>query len=51
MGLSNWRNGDSGAVHSRQAQQERQSKARLEDANASTRPNQTTVAEVKARRS
>lgn len=40
----------SNANHTRAAQQQRQSRDRMADANASTRPNQTTVAEVRAGR-
>jgi len=46
---SNTRNGDSGGM-TRESQARQQSAARREDANASTRPNQTTLAELQARR-
>jgi hypothetical protein len=49
MTQHNSRNGDSGAVHSAKAVEDRQRAARREDANASTRPNQVTVTEVRAR--
>lgn len=42
-------NGDSGFTHSREALRERQSAARIEDANASTRPNTVTVRELQQR--
>lgn len=42
--------GRSTGQHTQQALNDRQRTARMEDANASTRPNQTTVAEVKARK-
>lgn len=38
------------ATHSQANLNRRQSAARIQDANASTHPNQTTVAEVQARR-
>lgn len=50
MASNQFRNGDSGAQHSRDAQQQRQSRDRMEDATASTRPNQTTVREVQQRK-
>jgi hypothetical protein len=49
MAQHNTRNGDSGAVHSPQALQERQSAARREDANASAHPNTVTLRELQQR--
>lgn len=47
MASNLFRNGDSGAVHSREALRQRQYQADLEDCNDSTRPNQVTVEEAR----
>jgi hypothetical protein len=46
MASNLFRNGDSGAVHSREALRQREIQANREDCNDSTRPNQVTVREV-----
>lgn len=46
MASNLFRNGDSGATHSRAALREREIRANREDCNESTRPNQVTVREV-----
>lgn len=46
---SNTRNGDSGAVHSESAVRQRQSAARMQDANESAHPNRVTLAELPKR--
>jgi hypothetical protein len=48
--MSVFRNGDSGAVHSRAAVQARQSRAKLDDANKSTQGSKVTVADLKAQK-